>query len=60
MPSWVSSFDPSLKISLKDLVERSDTVKNVLCFHMFCFFTCIYHQDFFLQTLNRVFVINNA
>lgn len=33
MPSWVS-FDPSLKISLKDLVERSDTVKNVLCFHM--------------------------
>lgn len=33
MPSWVSC-DPSLKISLKDLVERSDTVKNVLCFHM--------------------------
>ena len=52
MPSWVS-FDPSLKVSLKDLVEKSD--KDLICF-----FTCIYHQDFFKQTLNRVFVINNA
>lgn len=61
MPSWVS-FDPSLKISLKDLVERSDTVKNVLCFLMweavFCFFTCIYHQDFFLTHVKQGFLLS--